>query len=95
MMSHGYDEDKDPTAWTVADYTDAATFRGGRLLSEETRPGDIATPLLWQCAFGHTFAASPRLVLHGGHWCPECVRDSARYAEQAALNPFLAQLEGA
>lgn len=94
LLDLGYDEDKDPTTWTAADYRDVAAFRGGHLLSEDVGTGQVATPLLWRCALGHTFAASPRLILTGGHWCPECVRDPAGYAEQAELNPFLAQLEG-
>ncbi len=48
---------------------------------------------MWRCAFGHVFAASRIFVLHGGHWCPDCVRDSAGYGMQAERNPFLAQIE--
>jgi hypothetical protein len=40
------------------------------------------------------FAGSPRLSLTAGHWCPECVTDSAEYERQAERTPFLAQLEG-
>ena len=75
--------------------TDAAEFRGGRLLSQTMTAGDISTPLTWQCASGHTFCGSPRLILTAGHWCPECVKDPADYASQAAANRFLAQLEPA
>jgi hypothetical protein len=35
----------------------------------------------------------PRLILSAGHWCPECVKDTARYARQAVANRFLAQVE--
>lgn len=72
---------------------EAASFRGGRLLSDSMTPGDCATPLQWKCAFGHTFRGSPRLVLTAGHWCPTCVKDTAHYGDQAERNPFLAQLE--
>ncbi|WP_210479589.1 NAD(P)-dependent oxidoreductase [Naasia sp. SYSU D00948] len=92
-LDHGYDEDKDPSEWTVLDMIEAATFRGGRLLSDAMTPGDVATPLQWECVFGHAFAGSPRLVLTAGHWCPTCVWDTEHYGEQARRNPFLAQLE--
>lgn len=93
-LDHGYDESKDSADWIGLDYIEAAQFRGGELLTVDVTRGDVATPLVWRCAFGHVFAASPRLVLTAGHWCPDCVRDSAQYARQAESNPFLAQLEG-
>jgi nucleoside-diphosphate-sugar epimerase len=92
-LDHGYDESKPRGRWAAADYLDAAAFRGGELLSEDPEPGDLGTPLVWRCALGHVFIGSPRLILIGGHWCPECVRESAQYAAQAEHNPFLAQLE--
>jgi nucleoside-diphosphate-sugar epimerase len=94
-LDHGYDESKDEKDWVGLDYIEAAQFRGGELVSGDIARGNVTTPLLWRCAFDHVFAASPRLVLTAGHWCPECIRDSAQYARQAERNPFLAQLEGA
>ncbi len=93
LLDHGYDEDKSPREWTRDDLAGAASFRGGELLSAEPAPGAPGEILTWRCAFGHDFAASARLVLAAGHWCPVCVRDSAGYAAQAARNPFLAQVE--
>jgi nucleoside-diphosphate-sugar epimerase len=93
VLDHGYDESKSPKTWGALDYIEAAAFRGGELLSTDVTNGKTSTPLIWRCAFGHSFAASPRLVLTGGHWCPECVRDPANYATQAERNPFLAQIE--
>ncbi|KHO24940.1 NAD-dependent epimerase/dehydratase family protein [Mycolicibacterium setense] len=93
LLDHGYDETKDPAEWTTADYAAAADFRGGELLSSHVVGNDIATPLEWRCADGHEFHGSPRLVLRGGHWCPQCVRDTAGYRQQAERNQFLAQLE--
>jgi nucleoside-diphosphate-sugar epimerase len=93
LLDHGYDESKPSALWTISDYRNAAAFRGGELLTPEAAPGDIATPLDWRCSFGHEFTGSPRLVLIGGHWCPECVQDVASYPQQAERNPFLAQLE--
>ncbi|MFI7153479.1 hypothetical protein ACIBO2_51930 [Nonomuraea sp. NPDC050022] len=57
--------------------------------------GQPREPLIWSCAFGHIFAASPFLILAGGHWCPDCTRDSAGYERQAERNPFFAQLYSA
>ena len=59
------------------------------------------TPLEWECAEGHRFTATPRLVLLGGHWCPECMpypykdEPNARpwqWDRIAKKNPFFAQL---
>jgi nucleoside-diphosphate-sugar epimerase len=95
FLDHGYDETKPSSAWGSEDYENAAAFRGGELMSADVLRGDISTPLIWRCAFGHVFAGSPRLILIGGNWCPECVRDSGAYEQQAQRNPFLAQLESA
>lgn len=93
LLDHGYDESVPASRWSAADYRQAAAFRGGELLSDAVVPGAVGAPLVWRCAFGHVFAASPRLVLAGGHWCPDCVRDSAGYERQAQRNAFLAQVE--
>lgn len=89
-LDHGYDEDHDPAQWTVADLAGAAAFRGGALLSDSV-PG-VRTAVRWRCGLGHVFTGSPYLVLAAGHWCPECVRDTAGYPRQAEHNRFLAQL---
>ncbi|MBP2266330.1 nucleoside-diphosphate-sugar epimerase [Pseudarthrobacter sp. PvP004] len=93
FLDHGYDEAKDSAAWTVADIKGAADFRGGCLVSTSMTTGDIATPLAWECAAGHSFQGSPRLILTAGHWCPECIQNPADYPNQATANKFLAQLE--
>lgn len=92
LLDHGYDESAPQSSWDKGVYRDAADFRGGRLLTSDVSRGDAATPLVWACASGHIFAASPRLILTAGHWCPDCVRDSGSYEVQAERNPFLAQL---
>jgi hypothetical protein len=90
-IDHGYDETVPLEKLTVSDLQQAAEFRGGQLLSE-TYDGDPAKKLRWRCHDGHTFEASPKLVLEGGHWCPECLPPEWHYAEQAAHNPFIAQV---
>ncbi|WP_201294736.1 MULTISPECIES: hypothetical protein [unclassified Nocardiopsis] len=92
-LDHGYDESKPSSRWNALDYGEAAAFRGGELLSSDVRRGDITTPLGLAVRPGPRLRGQPRLVLTGGHWCPECVRDSAGYRYQAEQNPFLAQLE--
>lgn len=93
LLEHGYDETKDRAEWSAADYAGAADFRGGQLLSQDVPVGALTLPLTWRCAEGHEFEASPKLVLRGGHWCPDCVRDTAGYVRQAESNKFLAQLQ--
>lgn len=90
-LDHGYDESKPREQWTDRDYAAAAEFRGGELVSHG-EDGDVTTVVKWRCGFGHEFDASPLLVLRGGHWCPECVRDTFGYQRQAQRNQFLSQL---
>ncbi len=105
LMGHGYDETKPMSEFTLEDMQKAAEFRGGKCLtqaSQLTAQDSIwDTQLEWQCAEGHTFKASPRLVLLGGHWCPECfpypyadVENPRPWAwdKEAKRNPFFAQL---
>lgn len=92
LLSHGYDESKPLAELTIEDMRQAAAFRGGKCLSESMTVGDLDTPLQWECAFGHRFECSPRSVLLGGHWCPECMPAPWRYDAEAKKNPFLAQV---
>lgn len=91
-LDHGYDESKPEESLTLEDMKQAAEFRGGKCLSEQMITGDLRTPLKWQCHFGHTFDASPTLILLGGHWCPECFPMPWNYDEIARHNPFFAQV---
>lgn len=101
ILDHGYDESKPMAEFTLEDMQKAAAFRGGQCLSTEMTQGDWDTPLQWQCAEGHTFSASPRVILLGGHWCPDCFPypyqkepNSRPWAwdKEAKRNPFFAQL---
>ena len=62
LLDHGYDESKQVEQLTDAELNKAAQFRGGKYLGDN----------IWRCAQGHTFTASRRLILLGGHWCPDC-----------------------
>ncbi len=91
-LDHGYDEEKPESELSLADMQGAAAFRGGECLAAAMTQGDWQTPLPFRCAFGHTFTASPRLVLEGGHWCDACERESWNYGQRAKLDPFFAQV---
>ena len=91
-LDHGYDESKPLSELDIDDMRQAAEFRGGRCLSQSMTKGDMSTKLEWECAFGHRFEASPALILLGGHWCEKCMPAPWRYDEQAARNPFFAQV---
>jgi hypothetical protein len=68
----------------------AAAFRGGKCLAKNLNGMD--EKLRWRCTFGHDFEASPRLVLLGGHWCPDCLSSRGDYEEEVKHNAFLAQV---
>ncbi|MGB4044989.1 MAG: NAD(P)-dependent oxidoreductase [Halanaerobiales bacterium] len=91
-IDHGYDENKEESELFIEDLEAAAEFRGGQLLSKRMEKGDWHTKLEWQCAFGHKFRASPRLILEGGHWCTVCEGKSWNYHEIAKRSPFFAQV---
>ena len=106
LLDHGYDESKPMEALTIKDLQKAAVFRGGKLLSAQPKEEGMAlwdTQLEWEDANGHTFTASPRLILLGGHWSPFDMPYPYAHEPQekqipwhwdrvAKQNPFFAQL---
>ena len=91
-IDHGYDESKPEEELDIEDIKKAAVFRGGECKSPVMKKGDWKGKLKFKCAFGHEFEASPRLILEGGHWCPECERISWNYSDRANVDPFFAQV---
>lgn len=102
-LDHGYDETKAVEDLTEEELRKAAAFRGGKYLGTQTKTQTkTGEGELWQCAEGHTFTASRRLILLGGHWCPECFpwpyektdREMRpwNWDAEARRNPFFAQL---
>jgi len=89
-LNHGYDEEKGLENLSLKDLQEAAKFRGGRYLEEKVF--DIYTPVKWNCADGHEFMLSVNAVLQGGHWCPNCLKDTWHYGDIAKKNPFYAQV---
>lgn len=90
-VDHGYDEGKPMEQLTLDDLQRAAEFRGGSLLAVEY-DGNPEKQLEWVCHEKHHFQASPKLILEGGHWCPECEPPPWKYDEWARHNPFFAQI---
>lgn len=91
-IDHGYDETKPEEDLDLDMMKKAAKFRGGSCESSEMTKGDWRSQLKFTCAFGHSFKASPRLVLEGGHWCSHCEKTSWNYTERAKVDPFFAQV---
>lgn len=56
--------------YTLSDIKVHAEKRGGGLLSDDFYGMDKVHR--WQCGFGHEFDATPKLIVMGGHWCPDC-----------------------
>ena len=92
VLNHGYNETKPTEEWCLDDMQQAAAYRGGKCLSEKMTTGALFTKLNWQCAEGHTFQASPYLVLKAGHWCDKCLEAPWNFDAQAKKNPFMAQV---
>lgn len=91
-LDHGYDENKPDQEIALEDVQQAAVFRGGKCHSPFMEKGNLSAILQWQCAFGHNFEATARLVLKTGHWCPHCFSMHDQYAEEAKRNAFFAQV---
>lgn len=92
ILNHGYNEDKEDMKLNIEDMKKLAEYRGGQCLSQSMVCGDLDTKLKWKCAFSHSFHASPRLILKGGHWCEQCEAPPWNYDEIAEKNPFFAQV---
>lgn len=91
-IDHGYDETKPVSELNLSDMQKATEFRGGKCLSTEMETGRWDQKLTFRCAFGHTFKTSLRLILEGGHLCPECEKKSWNYGNMAKVDPFFAQV---
>ena len=91
LLSHGYDDAKAMSEWTIDDLKSAAAFRGGELISNSMKgPFDM---LRWRCADGHEFDASPFTVLRGGHWCNKCCYPTPwDFDRLSKKNPYFAQV---
>jgi len=90
-IDHGYDESKPLEQLTVEDLQAAAEFRGGKLIST-SYSGNPAELLEWECHKGHRFNASVKLILEGGHWCPDCLPPAWDYDDLAEHSRFFAQV---
>ncbi|OHT02691.1 hypothetical protein TRFO_30129 [Tritrichomonas foetus] len=95
FINHGFNESKPVDELDINDMKEAAIFRGGEVISQTMKIGDLNTKLKWKCGHcGKTFTASPNLILFGGHWCPHCFIPSKSwdYDSIARSNPFFAQV---
>lgn len=73
---------------TIETMRTVATNRGGKCLSDVYT--NKTTPLLWECAKGHTWHARPTNVKDNGTWCPEC----CRYKEEDEVRNIFERLTG-
>ena len=61
---------------SIEDMIELARQKGGKCMSKEYT--NNSTKLIWQCAEGHVWEATPFSVKHQSSWCPECVRSGRR-----------------
>ena len=93
LLCHGYNENKPDDQLDIQDMCEAASFRGGKCLSESMTKGDLYTKLKWQCHDGHIFEASPYTVIKAGHWCDKCFQiDKWDFDRQSKYNNFYGQV---
>ena len=95
LLDHGYNESKPESEIDIEDVRNAAKFRGGELLSQSVKKGDLITKLNWKCGYcKKEFEASPCLILLGGFWCPHCYIPEEKwdYDNIAKNCPFFAQI---
>lgn len=59
-----------PLVVNIKTLQDFATYKGGKLLSEEYI--NSSTKLLWQCSNGHSWLSLWNNVKSHGSWCPKC-----------------------
>jgi nucleoside-diphosphate-sugar epimerase len=92
-LSHGFDESATVSgkSFRLEDLELAAAFRGGSLESGAWE-GDPDQSLSWSCCHRHDFTMTPRSVLMGGHWCPECLGPPWAYEKIRGKNLFATQL---
>lgn len=57
-----------------------ANSRGGKCLSNQYT--NVDTKLLWQCAKGHVWEATPSSIKSNKSWCPECAGLKKRTIEE-------------
>lgn len=93
-LSHGYNEEKPDTELDLQDMKEAASFRGGSVVSTEMKKGDLYTKLKWKCHNGHEFESRPYTILKAGFWCPECCEALPNWSfdKVAPHVPFYAQV---
>lgn len=94
-LDHGYDETIPSGQLDASVLQEAAAFRGGKLISTPDVKGEElldSHEVEWECHDGHRFRLTPRTVLFGGYWCPQCMEVPDDYPRQALYNKFLAQV---
>ena len=94
LLEHGYDDGASSSSLNATSLQEAAAFRGGLVVSAPDCTGEelLDAKVEWECHDGHRFVLSPRTVLMGGYWCPECMESPDDYPRQAVHNKFLAQV---
>jgi hypothetical protein len=57
-------------SYTIKEMQDLAISRGGLCLSNQYE--SVFSPLLWRCAKGHEWEATPTSLISSKSWCPHC-----------------------
>lgn len=67
-LDHFFDIDKNRHEVTIEDLKKVAEARGGKLITDDFKDGDIYRKVKWQNVDGEVFEMRPHTVLFCGHW---------------------------
>ena len=67
-LDHYFDIDKPLTEVTIEDLRNYAEARGGKLITEDYKTGEVYRQLEWETADKERFTARPYSLLFCGHW---------------------------
>jgi hypothetical protein len=91
-FDHYFDIDKPLNEVTIEDLRNYAAARGGKLITEDFKTGDVYRKLVWETYDKERFEARPYSVLFCGHWMNISYKEYAwDYDRLAKHDKFIAQ----
>lgn len=89
-LDHFFDIDKPLSEVTIEDLRNYAKARGGKLITDSFKKGDVYAPIEWETADHERFIARPYTVLFCGHWYNVSYKENAWNFDKLAKTDKLA-----